>query len=131
MNGDVYVVDISSVFAGTGAVEVFDESRTFLREIAGEDTPAGSFAFSRIGTSGVTAHDGEAYVADTRNNVVDVFDSTGAYVRQLTGIVAPTGVAVDADGHLWVIRRRREFPLASPNRETILTPASPRQLPTR
>jgi DNA-binding beta-propeller fold protein YncE len=115
VNGDVYVVDISSVFAGTGAVEVFDdESRTFLREIAGEDTPAGSFAFSRIGTSGVTAHDGEAYVADTRNNVVDVFDSTGAYVRQLTGIVAPTGVAVDADGHLWVIRRIREFPLRVP-----------------
>jgi hypothetical protein len=100
-NGNVYVVDIN-VFAGTGAVEVFDESGAFLHEISGEDTPAGSFAFSRIGSSGVAAHDGEVYVADTRNNVVDVFDPSGAYVRQLTGIVAPTGVAVDAEGHVWV-----------------------------
>ena len=101
-NGNVVVVDISNVFAGTGAVEVFDESGAFLHEITGADTSAGSFAFSRIGISGVAAHNGEVYVADTRNNVVDVFDSTGAYVRQLTGIVAPTGVAVDGDGHAWV-----------------------------
>ncbi len=101
-NGHVYVIDISSVFAGTGAIEVFDENGAFQREITGEDTPAGSFALSRIGSSGVAAHDGEVYVADTRNNVVGLFDATGAYVRQLTGIVAPTGVAVDAAGHVWV-----------------------------
>ena len=107
-SGDVYVVDISSVFAGTGAVEVFDSSGVFQREITGEGTPAGSFAFSRIGSSGVAIDasggpaDGDVYVADTRNDVVDVFDSTGVYERQLSGIVAPTGVAVDADGHVWV-----------------------------
>ena len=102
--GDVYVVDISSVFAGTGAIEVFDSSGVFKREISGEDTPAGAFAFSRIGSSGVAvdAASGNLYVADTRNNVVDVFDSTGAYERQLTGLVQPTGVDVDADGHVWV-----------------------------
>ena len=102
--GDVYVVDISSVFAGTGAIEVFDSSGVFKREISGEDTPAGAFAFSRIGSSGVAvdAASGDVYVADTRNNVVDVFDSTGAYERQLTGLVQPTGVAVDAEGHVWV-----------------------------
>jgi hypothetical protein len=102
-SGDVYVLDV-----GAAAVEVFDSEGTFLREITGADTPAESFAFSRVGSSAVAVDasgglsDGDVYVADTRNDVVDVFDSTGLYERQLTGLVAPTGLAVDDSGHLWV-----------------------------
>ena len=101
-NGDVYVVDVNAT-----AVEVFDSSGNFLREITGEATPAGSFRFSLIGSSSVAVDasgglsDGDLYVADTRNDVVDVFDSLG-YERQLTGLSAPTGVAVGQNGHVWV-----------------------------
>src|SRR5262245_53904776 len=102
-SGDVYVVDV-----GAAAVEVFDSEGNFLRQITGADTPDGSFVFSPIGSSAVAVDasgglsDGDVYVADTRNNVVDVFDSLGVYERQITGLVAPTGVTVDAGGHLWV-----------------------------
>jgi DNA-binding beta-propeller fold protein YncE len=106
-SGEVYVVNLTNLPAGTGAVEVFDSSGTFQREIKGEGTPAGSFAFSRTGTSGVAVDasggplDGDVYVADTRNNVVDVLNSDG-YERQLAGLIAPTGVVVDQNGHVWV-----------------------------
>jgi hypothetical protein len=79
-SGEVYVVNLTNVFAGTGAVEVFDSSGTFLREITGEGTPAGSFAFSGTGNSGIAVDasggpsNGDVYLADTRNNVVDVFN---------------------------------------------------------
>jgi hypothetical protein len=105
-NGDVYVVDVPSGPTG-GAVQVFDSSGAFLRQLSGSSTPAGTFRLSRIGNSGVAVDssggmsDGDVYVADTRNGVVAVFDAVG-YERQLTGVSAPTGVAVDQNGHVWV-----------------------------
>jgi SMP-30/Gluconolactonase/LRE-like region len=105
-SGDVYVVDVAAGPAGV-AVQVFDSSGAFVRELSGASTPAGIFRFSRIGSSSVAVDssggmsDGDIYVADTRNGVVAVFDSVG-YERQLTGVSAPTGVAVDQNGHVWV-----------------------------
>ena len=107
-SGDVYVVDVP--FAATGgAIQVFDSSGTFLRQLTGAATPAGTFRLSRIGTSSVAIDasgglsDGDVYVADTRNGVVAVFDSLGLYERQLAGLSSPTGVAVDQNGHVWVV----------------------------
>lgn len=105
-NGDVYVVDVP-VGATGGAVQVFDSSGAFVRQLSGASTPAGTFRLSRVGNSGVAVDssggtsDGDVYVADTRNDVVAVFDADG-YERQLTGISAPTGVAVDRNGDVWV-----------------------------
>ncbi|HEX3392625.1 MAG TPA: hypothetical protein VHS55_08685 [Solirubrobacteraceae bacterium] len=50
---------------------------------------------------------GDVYVVDSANNVVDRFTAAGVYVSQLTGTAAGSfseikGVAVDANGNVWV-----------------------------
>jgi sugar lactone lactonase YvrE len=101
--GEIYVVD-----QGAQAVRVFDFAGNFVREIGGFDTPAQGFSLGPLGRSGVAVDasfgpsNGDVYVADSGNDVVDVFDSNGSYERQLTGIDNPTGVAVDQSGHVWV-----------------------------
>ncbi len=44
---------------------------------------------------------GNIYVTDPENGVVDVFDSTGTYLQQLS-FNFPCGVAVDSGGHVFV-----------------------------
>jgi len=58
----------------------------------------------------VDPSDGDVYVADTNNKVVDKFSATGEYVGQLTqtpsGVFEELyGIAVDAGGHVFVQKR--------------------------
>ncbi|HST55881.1 MAG TPA: hypothetical protein VLJ42_08310 [Solirubrobacteraceae bacterium] len=66
-------------------------------------TPEGVAVDNSTGSSA-----GDVYVLDSTNKVVDKFNSSGAYLSQLTGtgpsspFDTPTGVAVDVHGNLWV-----------------------------
>jgi DNA-binding beta-propeller fold protein YncE len=87
--GDVYAMD-----TGGNRVERFDPDGTFLSEFGAAGAGDGEFAFN--GTSSqmaVDPSDGSLYVADSGNNRIQKFDSTGSYVTQF-------GVAGSADGEL-------------------------------
>lgn len=117
--GDVYVVD-----KGNARVERFDSKGVYLSQFDGAETPAKNFSspeWIAIDDSGKQVSEdpsaGDAYVADTGNNVIDRFSATGKYEGQLTGTcplpgtctaieVIPfgllLGVAVDLSGNVWV-----------------------------
>jgi DNA-binding beta-propeller fold protein YncE len=114
--GDVYVADRSN-----RRVEKFSSEGAYLSQLSGSETPAGAFsevASEGSGVGGVavdpvpdTLHGGhDLYVVDAGNDVVDVFDAAGAYLRQLTGSSAgpfngPAGVGFDAGGDAYVLDR--------------------------
>jgi hypothetical protein len=114
--GDLYVADRYN-----RRIEKFSSAGAYVGEINGGGTPAGSFAEAineDLGADAVAVdpvvdakHGGhDLYVTDAGNNVVDVFDSAGAYLRQLTGSSAgafdePDGVAFDSVGDAYVLDR--------------------------
>jgi hypothetical protein len=124
--GDVYVAD-----ATDAVIDKFDSSGTLITafgdttpspdgQLAGLATPAGSFSPPVGGFNGTfgiivdqATHD--LYAIDAGNQVVDVFDSTGAYQSQINDPAATSaglygcggqyadGIAVNATtGHLFV-----------------------------
>jgi hypothetical protein len=75
-----------------------------VNSLTGSETPAGSFSEEGLGlavdnSGGPSKRD--LYVSDTSNGVVDKFTPAGAYVGQL-GVPLPAGVAVDAEGNVYV-----------------------------
>jgi DNA-binding beta-propeller fold protein YncE len=104
--GDVLVAD-----SGNNVVDRFDASGAYQSQLVGGDTPAGGFSSpSGVAVDGTSATptSGFVYVADSNNNVVDVFDASGTYVRQITGTDSiafsfPTSLAIDAAGNLYVV----------------------------
>ena len=114
--GDVYVADRYNK-----RIEKFNSEGTYLSQFTGSETPAAAFSeasYYGLGVDGVavdpaidTLHGGhDVYVADAGNNVVDVFDSGGTYLRQLTGtsagaFIEPDGVAFDSAGDAYVLDR--------------------------
>ncbi|MET0600802.1 MAG: NHL repeat-containing protein [Baekduia sp.] len=125
--GDVYVVDPGSAtvqrFDADGnpvAFSALNGQNTLNGSDAGPDadqTPANSFSFDAASQVAVDASggatDGTVYVADSNNQVVDVFAASGAYQGQLDGSgtpqgrwadsgAYPCGVAVGADGRVYV-----------------------------
>ncbi len=96
-NGDTYVADSAS-----GTVDVFDTATgTQLAgvegSLQGSSTPAGSFGGGEVA---VAANDatGDVYVMDPRDNVVDVFASSGGYVCQITGSATPSATECNKPG---------------------------------
>jgi DNA-binding beta-propeller fold protein YncE len=98
--GDLFVADvwnnrIQSVSASGDTVAAWD----------GSQTPAAFF--NGIFDVAVDAANDRVYVTEQYNDVVDVFDQSGAYVDQLTApdpFVLPAGVAVDASsGDVFVV----------------------------
>ncbi len=79
-----------------GQVHVFDSSGNPLATWEGANTPSGHFGtLVRIAADSST---GEVYVSDTRgNHVIDVFDSSGAYLCQITGAGASSTSATECD----------------------------------
>src|SRR6202035_3972607 len=75
-NGDAYVA------AENGEVSVFDSAKAQIGTLDSSATPAGSFGSElQVAANNGT---GEGYVLDTQHNVIDVFDSTGTYLCQIT-----------------------------------------------
>ncbi len=97
--GDVYVADRSH-----GVVDVFEASGVYVCQITGAGsattsasecdgsapgTPHG--AFGEPNGVAVDQATGDVYVSDSKNEVVDVFDSAGRYLSQITGASTPAG----------------------------------------
>jgi NHL repeat-containing protein len=141
--GDVYVLD-----RGNTRVEYFSSTGTPAGEFNGGETPAKAFVFEDLGeesrslSSGIAVDnscylrklsepeckkedpsDGDVYVTDTGNRVVDKFEADGKYVSQIdehssyehiqgapTGIfTAIFGVSVDTDGTVLVSDAKKGF----------------------
>ena len=93
-NGDTYVADSES-----GVVDVFETATGLqLASLDGTATPAGSFGGGEGSGAGnivaVAASNatGDVYVLDATDNVVDVFNSLGGYVCQITGSAITTAM---------------------------------------
>jgi sugar lactone lactonase YvrE len=100
--GYVYVTEFAS--GSTNRVQVFDAEGKYLTQISGSETPAGSFGFvlwvAIDNSSGATK--GDVYIYDGGNDVIDVFDQNGKYLRQIaSGGVYEGGIAVDGSGDVW------------------------------
>jgi hypothetical protein len=103
--GEVYVTD-----AGDGVVDVFDSSGSYICQITKRATPSPSecngAADKRAPSGGpenpagvaVDQATGEVYVVyrTAGESVVDVFNSSGAYQSQITGVGIPNGRFTDA-----------------------------------
>jgi hypothetical protein len=109
--GDVYVID-----QGNNRVEEFNAEGKYIAQFSGSETPAGSFSRGQYVASYSIAVDnstdavkGDVYITDPGHGVIDVFDSTGKYLSQITGTPSSfassfgelVGVAVDTSGNVW------------------------------
>jgi hypothetical protein len=118
--GDVYVAD-----ATDAVIDKFDSSGALIAsfgdttpspdgQLAGLAAPSGSFSPAQVTTFGITVDQAthDLYAIDAGHQVVDVFDSTGAYQSQITATPAglyaysgnyADGIAVNATtGHVFV-----------------------------
>jgi hypothetical protein len=123
--GDVYVVD-----AAHDVVDRFSEAGKFLCQItaskpvapaevgnecaggAGSETPQRGFSASELKGFGVAVSplDGDLYVADPSQDVIDEFNEKGEYVGQISGphLEAPSSLAFSSGGELYVVNEGAE-----------------------
>jgi hypothetical protein len=118
-NGDVYVLESNAFAFGVGLIDKFTSAGKYAGvQILGEETPEGAFAFGfspfGLPASGVavdnsgTPTEGDVYVSDSGNGVVDRFSGAGAFLGQIAGgatpqgSLKPAGVAVDSSGNVFV-----------------------------
>ena len=112
--GDVYVID-----RGNSRVEVFSATGEYLSQFNGSASPTGAFSWPPLSQfngyldEGAIAVDnsinpldpsaGDVYVVDTGHHVIDKFSASGVYIGQVAlPIHNLAGIAVDANGSLWV-----------------------------
>ncbi|HET9155010.1 MAG TPA: hypothetical protein VFN85_12975, partial [Solirubrobacterales bacterium] len=115
--GDVYVAD-----AVHNVVNRFDEAGNFLCEITGREFSSLSIAeqehecagsagsmtpqagFGSTGGVAVNPVNGDVYVADTSNAVVDEFSPSGEYIGQISNshLSTPTSLAFNSTGEIYV-----------------------------
>ncbi len=105
--GNVYVLD-----SGNYRVQKFNSSGVFLVNWGSEGTGDGQFGKSPFGGGpyGISvSYWGEVFVADTWNNRVQVFDSSGKFLRKWgsTGdaegeFEEPRGIAADSEENVYV-----------------------------
>ena len=107
-------------------IKVFDAAGTLLRVIGARGDGDGEFNFpSHLAFAG-----DELYVTDTLNSRVQVFDATGrTLIRKfgargllLGSLVRPKGVAVDSEGHVYVIESYYDSLLVFSGRGEFLLP---------
>jgi DNA-binding beta-propeller fold protein YncE len=100
-NGQVYVVD-----ARAQAVDTFDPSTGALLSsfsVPGSANLFGAYTVVQIASDAA----GNVYVPNAPNNEVQEYSSTGTLLNTFSGsgaaaLSAPTGVAVDGSGNVWV-----------------------------
>jgi len=97
--GDLYVADV-----GTELIDKFDSSGALVKafgtegQLSGAATPQA--AFRPFGVA-VDPKTGDLYVGDGNNNLIDVFTSSGAYLRQFASNGTPLSLAIDSQGNLF------------------------------
>jgi hypothetical protein len=94
---DVAVDDVSgdALVPNGGVVHVFGASGSLVATWDGSNTPAGSFGGSVV--VAVSEMSGRVYAADPGHGVVDVFESSGSYVCQVTGAGSASVSASECD----------------------------------
>src|SRR5699024_1304162 len=94
-DGNLYVT------AGYGnfCVHVFDSSRALLQTYGGQGQEPGRFSTPH---AVVIDDTGRVYVADRENNRVQIFDNTGHFQSELTGVFKPMALALTPHGDLVV-----------------------------
>jgi hypothetical protein len=99
-DGDVYASDINSA-AKTGTVTKLDSSGAFQFQITGSETPQGSFLPFGVA---VDPSNGDLYVADGVNEVIDRFNASGVYIEQFeVPVVAYSStLSFGPEGNLYV-----------------------------
>jgi sugar lactone lactonase YvrE len=121
--GDVYVADRAN-----NRVEYFDATGDYLGQFNGSGmlsgegsaTPSGQFAAPDdvAVDNSASASDpsrGDVYVLDSGHNTIDKYSAAGAYIGAITETAAGTsfgaldGVAVDANGVVWVYQASGEI----------------------
>ena len=84
-----------------GPLSAYDASGTLLYQLDGSTTPIGSFG-DVCGTAADS--NGNVYVADYSNQLIQKFDSSGTYLATIGLSFNPCDMAVDPDGTLYVIQ---------------------------
>ena len=130
--GDVYISD-----QALGIVAIFNPNGTYVRDITEANIPTadqGPSAFAPLGVT-VNAANGNVYVLDGDNDLLDEFTSSGAFVMQMgrgdlgTGSAAsgppfPVNDAVDAEGNVYVATLNTSLLEFSPTGECLNACAS-------
>jgi hypothetical protein len=98
LRGVVVVVAAFGFWVSSAAATPY---HPFLSQNTGSGSPAGAFSFV-CGTA--VDGNGAVYAADNGNNVVDVFDSSGSYLTQISdpALSGPCGLVVDSAGDVYV-----------------------------
>jgi NHL repeat/WD40-like Beta Propeller Repeat len=118
-SGDIYVADKNN-----NRVEIFNSEGAFLSLFDGSEAPTAAFSDPdqiAVDNSGKTPLEDpsvqDVYVYDSGHQVIDKFDPEGKYLGQIleaepgsTFAEGLFGIAVDANGVLWVVRRTTELP---------------------
>jgi hypothetical protein len=118
-DGNIYVVD-----RVRAVVDEFDHTGTFVRAFNGAGAPGGfaPAAEEERGLIGVAVDptNGNVLILESKQNVIDEFSQTGAYLGQITGTSANSpfgslgdllfggGIAVDSKGVLFVSDRGKQ-----------------------
>jgi len=100
--------------AGSDKIAVFEPDGTFVEEWGGSGSGPGQFDFSRGNGDGygtlAFAKDGSFFVLDVGNRRVQHFDAKRTYLGEWGGFgdrpgqfTDPVGIAVAADGSVWVL----------------------------
>jgi DNA-binding beta-propeller fold protein YncE len=98
-SGNIWVAD-----NGNGRIVEFNSERKYVRQFG--EGGAGPGQFQGIGAI-ATNSSGDIFVSDPGNYRVQEFGPSGEYLRAFSGhLLEPRGVAVDAEGNVWVLNSR-------------------------
>lgn len=83
-----------------GILTVDDRAAAYAAQFGSSGSSTGQF--NTPGQVAISPVDGSIYVADTGNNRVQKFTSSGTYVSSITGLTAVTGVCLDSSNNVYV-----------------------------
>ncbi len=102
--GDFYISD----GYGNSRIAKYSKDGTFLLSWGNKGAGQGGFALPH----GIAVdRKGLVYVADRENRLIQIFDGGGKFLKQWNQVGAASGLAMSADGHLFVAAGNRIFKL--------------------
>ncbi len=95
-----------------GPLSAYDSSGTLLYQLDGSTTPIGDFG-DVCGTA--VDSNGDVYVADYGNQLIQKFDSSGAYLTTISVGFSLCDIAVASDGTIWAIQWNQSLHKLAPD----------------